>query len=162
MNYDYNVFIVKRKLVLHILLFQCSILFVGPLTNEFPIERCENSSNDTLVYEDSCYTRIRVHERNLDRATLTCTDYYNGTLYTLDNTTVNSELRDKFGNDIAIVDPEEYSKFTPQDGYFNLYTTYNQIGYPNNPDCVTIDSMGMLSGSSNCPSDDHDYICKRG
>ena len=162
MDYDYNAFIVKRKLVIHILLFQCSIIFIGPLTNEFPIERCENSSADTLVYEDSCYTRIRVDRRNLDRATLTCTDYYNGTLYTLDNTTVNVEIRDKFGKGLRIVDPEEYSEFTPQDGFFNLYTTYEQTNYPNNPDCVSIDSMGMLSGSSNCPSDDHEYICKRG
>ena len=146
---------------MNILLFQCSIIFVGPLTDEFPIERCENSSADTLVYEDSCYTRITVHERNLDRATLTCTDYYNGTLYTLDNTTVNTELSVKFGNgnDLAIVDPGEYSKFTPQDGFFNLYTTIRQTGYPNNPECVTIDSMGS---SSNCPTNNHNYICKRG
>ena len=116
------------------------------------------------MYEDSCYTRIRVDRRNLDRATLTCIDYHNGTLYTLDDTTVNVELRDKFGNgnDIAIVAPGEYSKFTPQDGFFNLYTTERQMNYPDKPECVTIDSMGMLSGSSNCPTDDHDYICKRG
>ena len=139
--------------------------------DEFPIERCENSSADTLVYEDSCYTRITVHEENLDRATLTCTDYYNGTLYTLDNTTVNTELSVKFGNgggnNLRIVAPGEYSRFTPQVGFFNLYTTYNQMGYPKDPDCVRIDNVGMLSGSSssssNCPSgDNRDYICKRG
>ena len=140
-----------------------SIIFVGPLTNEIPIKRCENSSADTLVYEDSCYTRITVNRRNLDRATLTCTDYYNGTLYDLSDTTVNEEIRRKFGsgNDLTIVDPTEYSGFTAQDGYFNLFTS-DGGNYSNNPDCVTIKSEGGLSSSSSCPEDDHIYICKRG
>ena len=149
-----------------------SILFVGPLTNEFPIERCESSSANTLVIEDSCYTRITVDERNLDRATLTCTDYYNGALYTLDNTTVNAEIRDEFGNgvgdDLRIVDPEEYIRFTPQDGNLNLYVTYEQTNYPKDsdkPECVRINSDGTMfssSSSSNCPPNNHNYICKRG
>ena len=140
-----------------------SIIFVGPLTNEIPIERCENSSADTLVYEDSCYTRITVNRRNLDRVTLTCTDYYNGTLYDLSNITVNEEIRRKFGsgNDLTIVDPTEYSGFTAQDGYFNLYTSFEDDDYPTNPNCVTIDSEGIVS-SSGCPGNDHNYICKRG
>ena len=149
-----------------------SIIFVGRLTNEFPIERCENSSADTLVYEDSCYTRITVDRRNLARATLTCTDYYNGTLYDLSNATVNKEIIRKFGNgsDLPIVDPTEYSGFTTQDGFFNLYTSFTDGNYPktpNTPDCVTINSEGILSSSGsgmsdNCPEDDHSYICKRG
>ena len=146
------------------LFYYFSIIFVGPLTNEIPIERCESSSADTLVYEDSCYTLITVHHKNLDRATLTCTDYYNGTLYDLSDTTVNEEIRGKFGSgsDISIVDPNEYSGFTTQDGYFNLYTSFEASNYPNNPYCVTINSEGILSNSSNCPGDDRNYICKRG
>ena len=140
-------------------------MFVGPLTNEIPVERCENSSADTLVYENSCYTLITVDRRNLDRATLTCTDYYNGTLYKLDSTTVNVGIRDKFGtgNDLEIVDPTEYGKFTPQEGYYNLYTSYEDTSYPRNPDCVRIESERILSSnSSSCPRDDRNYICKRG
>ena len=143
-----------------------SIIFVGPLTNEIPIERCQNSSADTLVYEDSCYTLITEHFKNLDRATLTCTDYYNGTLYELNDTTVNQAIKDKFGygNDLLIVYPTEYSGFTPQDGYFNSYTSFFESNYPQSPDCVTINSEGILSNStsSNCPGDDRNYICKRG
>ena len=102
-------------------------------------------------------------EENLDRATLTCTDYYNGTLYKLDNTTVNVELRGKFdnGNNLKIVNPEEYSEFTPQNGYFNLYTTCRQTNYPDSPKCVKINSAGMMS-SSGCSQTDRNYICKRG
>ena len=139
---------------------------VGPLTDETPVERCENSSADTLVYEDSCYTRITVNERNLDRATLTCNDYYNGTLYELDNTTVNERIRDKFGhmNSLEIVDPKEYGGFTPQVGYFNLYTSYEESNYPRDPNCVSIEPNGMMSNSRNCPTDtqDRNYICERG
>ena len=136
-------------------------MFVGPLTNEIPVERCERSSADSLVYEDNCYTLIRVNSRNLDRATLTCTDYYNGILYNLDNTTVNVALS-ATGNAI-IVDPTEYSLFTPQEGYFNLYTSYEADGYPENPNCVSIESDGTVSSSSNnCPGDNRNYICKRG
>ena len=142
-----------------------SIIFVGPLTNEIPIERCENSSADTLVYEDSCYTRITVFRRNFDRASLTCTDYYNGTLYDLSDATVNKEIRRKFGssgNDLSIVDPTEYSNFTAQDGYLNLYTSLRDNNYPINPNCVTINSEGVLSSGS-CPGrNDRSYICKRG
>ena len=130
------------------------------------MERCENSSADTLVYEDCCYTLIRVDRRNLDRATLTCNDYYNGTLYELNNTTVNVEIRNKFddgsGNDFAIVDPTEYSRFTPQDGYFNLVTSYQDINYPRYPSCVNMESNGMLSDIVSCPEYDNNYICKRG
>ena len=146
-----------------------SIIFVGPLTNEIPIERCENSSADTLVYEDSCYTRITVDERNLDRATLTCTDYYNGTLYTLSDTTVNNVIRRKFGSgsgsNLRIVNPNEYNKFTAQDGYFNLYTSFEASNYPEDPNCVRIDSGGGFSSSgtsSSCSGNDRSYICKRG
>ena len=141
-----------------------SIIFVGPLTNEIPIERCENSSADTLVYEDSCYTRITVNRRNLDRASLICSDYYNGTLYDLNDTTVNEEIRGKFGNgsDLSIVDPTEYSGFTTQDGYFNLYTSFKDSNYQINPICVTIDSEGVLSISGSCPEGYRGYICKRG
>ena len=39
-------------------------MFVGPLTNEIPVERCERSSADSLVYEDNCYTLIRVNEES--------------------------------------------------------------------------------------------------
>ena len=140
-----------------------SIIFVGPLTNEIPIQRCENSSADTLVCEDSCYTRITVDRRNLDRATLTCTDYYNGTLYDLSNATVNKEIRRKFGsgNDLTVVDSTYYSGFTAQDGYFNLYTSFTDDNYPDNPNCVRIDSEGGFS-SGGCSGNDHSYICKRG
>ena len=146
------------------LFYYFSIIFVGPLTNEIPIERCENSSADTLVYEDSCYTLITVDYRNIDRATLTCTDYYNGTLYELNDITVNQAIKGKFsdGNELPIVDPAEYSRVTPQDGYFNLYTSYQVENYPDNPDCVRIDSDGILSTSSNCPGNNHNYICKIG
>ena len=141
------------------------IIFVGPLTNEIPIERCENSSADTLVCEDSCYTQITVNRRNLDRATLTCTDYYNGTLYDLSNATVNKEIRRKFGsgNDLIVVDPNEYSRFTAQDGYFNLFTSVGGNNYTDNPNCLTIDSEGGFS-SGGCSGNDRSYIyiCKRG
>ena len=117
------------------------------------------------MYEDSCYTLITVHEKNLDRATLTCTDYYNGTLYEFDNTTVNVGLRDKFGdngNDLEIVDPTEYSRFTLQDGLFSLFTTFEDCSYSRNPDCVRIESDGMKNISGICPGNDSNYICKRG
>ena len=97
----------------------------------------------TFVYEDNCYTLIRVNSKNLDRATLTCTDYYNGILYNLDNTTVNVAYGAQSGTGNAIiVDPTEYSLFTPQEGYFNLYTSYEADGYPKNPNCVSIESDG--------------------
>ena len=134
---------------------------VGPLTDETPVERCENSSADTLVYEGSCYTRITVNEANLDRATLTCNEYYNGTLYELDNTTVNARLNGMFG-DIIIVYPDEYSRFTPQDGYFNLYTSIDGSNYTESPSCVRVYSDGSLSDSVGCPFTDVDYICRRG
>ena len=67
------------------------------------------------------------------------------------------------GNAI-IVDPTEYSLFTPQEGYFNLYTSYEADGYPKNPNCVSIESDGMMSitGGGSCSGDNRNYVCKRG
>ena len=138
--------------------------YLGPLTNEAPVEKCESSSADNLVYGDSCYTLITEYSRtNLDVATLTCNGYYNGTLYELNNTAVNAELNAMFGvSNTVVVCPDEFSTFTPQDGHFNLLTSNDGSNYTENPDCVRIYSDGLLSASATCPLPYIRYICKRG
>ena len=117
------------------------INFLGPLTLEAPPQKCDNSSADTIVYEDICYTRIIIHPENLDIATLTCNNY-NGTLYRFDNNTLNVKLLERFGA-IELRDPDEYDRFVPHEEHFNLITSNPGI-YTPTPRCKELLSDGSL------------------
>ncbi|KAI6648880.1 Latrophilin-3-like [Oopsacas minuta] len=135
------------------------VCMIGPLTLEAPPLMCNNTPDDTLVYEGVCYTRILTHSENLDIATLTCNSY-NGSLYTFVDDTVNVELRTRFGSgsNLRIQNPGEYGSYTSQVGYFNLYTTRLDPSYPNNPDCRSIVDNGNIEESSSC-GNSVTYIC---
>ena len=75
---------------------------------------------------------------------------------------MNVELNDIFGRPTTIVYPNEFIKFAPQEGYFNLFTSNDGSNYTENPDCVRISPNGFLSDSITCPPGDVNYICKIG
>ncbi|KAI6655968.1 Lymphocyte antigen 75 [Oopsacas minuta] len=140
------------------------ICMIGPLTLEAPIQMCNDTPADTLVYDGICYTRIMKVTLSIDVATLTCNNY-NGTLYKFSNIAANIELRNRFGSgsDLVIQNPELYDRFVPQVGYFNLYTTRLDPNYPSDRDCRIIDSNGemQVTASANC-NGLVNYICLTG
>ena len=108
---------------------------IGPLTIEYPIDACDGVRLErTLVDRGSCYRGNGRRADELDLAILRC-NRFNGNLYLFDNEEFNNRLIGIYSSFYYNpVYPKElrnqYNLFTPQDGYFNVLTSNENITSP--------------------------------
>ena len=108
---------------------------IGPLTIEYPIDVCDEIRDGiTLVDRGSCYRINARRADELDIAILRC-NRLNGDLYLFDEEEFNNRLigiYNSFYNNPVYPKEfvNEYNLFTPQDGYFNLLTSNENITSP--------------------------------
>ena len=137
-----------------------SVIYLGPLTIEAPIEICTGISSNTIIERGYCYTRIEERPKNLDIAYLTCKNY-NGALYTFNDTSINMKIYSNFSmGEFIVQNPDEYDIFEPQNGYFNLLTSNLNFGIYT--DCKLIREHGNLVNCSCNPETLVNYICESG
>ena len=137
-------------------------MFVGPLTIEYPTFRCRNTRS-VIVNKGICYRRIIRRANELDLASLTC-NRLNGELYRFDDNELNRTLMDIFTSRFLysrypILAPDEYNQFVPQDGYFNLLTSNENLITPTM--CHQLSSSAELVQADRGGNIIH-YICKIG
>ena len=139
-------------------------MFVGPLTIDDPIFRCLNTYDHSVaVHRGICYRRISRRANELDLASLTC-NRLNGELYRFDDNELNRTLIGIFNSKFPssrypILAPDKYNQFVPQDGYFNLLTSNENLMTPTK--CYNLSSNGELV-QINCGQNRIHYICKIG
>ena len=108
---------------------------IGPLTLEYPIDVCVGVLDGIiLVDRGSCYRINAERADELDLAILRC-NRFNGDLYQFDDEEFNNRLIGIYNSFYYIpVYPKEfvnqYNLFTPQDGYFNLLNSNENITSP--------------------------------
>ena len=108
---------------------------IGPLTIEYPIDVCDEVRNKRILVDGgSCYRMNAGRADELDLAILRC-NRFNGALYLFDNEEFNNRLigiYSSFYNNLVYPKEfvNEYNLFTPQDGYFNVLTSNENITSP--------------------------------
>ena len=139
-------------------------MFVGPLTIEYPIFRCFNANVRFItVHRGICYRRVLRRANELDLASLGC-HRFNGELYRFDDNELNRTLIDIFTTKFPysrypILAPDKYDQFVPQDGYFNLLTSNENLTIPTK--CHQLSNSGELV-QADCGTKVIYYICKIG
>ena len=139
-------------------------MFVGPLTIEYPIFRCLNTNDHSaIVNRGICYRRISRRANELDLASLTC-HRFNGELYRFDDNELNRTLIGIFtlrfpSSQYPILARDMYNQFVPQDGYFNLLTSNENLTIPTM--CHQLSSNGELV-QADCGGNKIAYLCKIG
>ena len=138
-------------------------MFIGPLTSEYPIHKCVGVRNRTiLVDRGSCYRRNVKRADELDLAILRC-NRLNGDLYLFDDEKFNNRLIGIYKSFYYYtVYPKgflnQYNLFRPQDGYFNVLTSNENI--TSLVMCQRV-SNGELTEIS-CRNNKINFICKIG
>ena len=139
-------------------------MFVGPLTIEYPIFRCWNTNDVSIaVHRGICYRRISRRANELDLASLGC-HRFNGELYRFDDNELNRTLIGIFTSKFPYsqyptLAPDKYDQFVPQDGYFNLLTSNENLTIPTM--CHKLSSNGELV-QADCGDNGIAYLCKIG
>ena len=139
-------------------------MFVGPLTIEYPIFRCWNTNvRSIIVNKGICYRRIVRRANELDLASLSC-NRLNGELYRFDDNELNRTLIGIFTSKFPysrypILAPDNYNQLVPQDGYFNLLTSNENLTIATM--CHQLSSNGELV-QADCGTKLIHYICKIG